>query len=348
MMTNVFYFEQINSIGGIETFFLQLGKKYGKDYDITVFYRVGDAEKVRQLAQYIRVKRYRDGQIIRCKRAFVTFHAKILDHIQADEYYQVLHGDYTAMRIFQQEHDKIGQRVSVSEVVRDSYKKAKGIDSIVSYNPYVPRKPRKVLNLVSATRLTKEKGWERMLALANALDDAGIPFQWTVYTDNPNKPSGNPSIALMPPRTDVLDFIANADYYVQLSDCEGYCYSIVEALCAGTPVIVTDFPVAKEIGVINGVNGFIVPMSMESLPIAEIYKGLKKFKYEPPADRWGELLAKGESDGEDLPQSVWIRCKKVYFDLEFNRMMDYGEEWECDMKRAEYLEALNLVEIIED
>ena len=57
-MTNVFYFDQINSIGGIETFFYQLGKKYGKDYDITLFYKSGDSAKVRQLSQFIRVKKF--------------------------------------------------------------------------------------------------------------------------------------------------------------------------------------------------------------------------------------------------------------------------------------------------
>ena len=347
-MTNVFYFDQINSIGGIETFFYQLGKKYGKDYDITLFYRTGDAKQVQRLSQYIRVRKYRDGQTIRCKRAFVTFYSDILNYIEADEYYQVLHGDYTAMQIYPKGHAKIGQRIAVSKLVRDSYRAAKGIDSIVSYNPYTAEKPRKVLNLVSATRLTKEKGWERMLVLASALDNAGIPFQWTVYTDNPNKPCVNPSITLKPPRTDVVDFIANADYYVQLSDCEGYCYSVVEALCAGTPVIITDFPVANEIGVVNGKNGFILPMDMQNLPIAEISKGLKKFKYEPPADKWGELLEKGAPDFEAVKtEMVRVRCKKYYFDLVFSRHMNYGEEWKVPRIRAEQLENLNLVDILE-
>ena len=348
MMTNVFYFDQINSIGGIETFFYQLGKKYGKDYDITLFYRTGDAKQVQRLSQYIRVRKYKDGMTIRCKRAFVTFYSDILDHIEADEYYQMLHGDYTAMQIYPKDHAKIGQRIAVSELVRDSYLAAKGIDSIVSHNPYTADKPRKVLNLVSATRLTKEKGWERMLVLASALDNAGIPFQWTVYTDNPNKPCGNPSITLKPPRLDVLDFIANADYYVQLSDCEGYCYSVVEALCAGTPVIITDFPVAHEIGVINGKNGFILPMNMTDLPIADICKGVKKFKYEAPTDKWGGLLARGAPDFKgEATEMVLVRCRKYYFDLLNNRHMNYGEEWNVTRQRAEYLESLNLVDIME-
>lgn len=348
-MTNVFFFDHINSIGGIETFFYHLGRKYGKDYDITLFYRNGDANKICQLSKYIRVKRYRDGQKIRCKRAFVTFHASILDNIEAEEYYQILHGDYTAMRVFPQDHLKIMGRISVSDVVRDSYKGAKGIDSIVSYNPYTAEKPKKVLNLVSATRLTPEKGWERMLTFANALDKSGVTFLWTVYTDSPNRQCGNPSIALLPPRQDVLDFIANADYYVQLSDCEGYCYSVVEALSVGTPVIVTDFPVAKEVGVVDGENGFILPMDMGVIPIELIRKGLKKFKYTPPQDKWDELLVPSESTyAEEVKQSVLVRCKRVYYDLEFQRTMDFGEKWRCPILRAEKLEGLDLVEIVEE
>lgn len=346
-MTNVFYFDQINSIGGIETFFYQLGKKYGKDYDITLFYKSGDSAKVRQLSQFIRVKKFQHGQTIKCKRAFVTFYADILDHIEAEEYYQMLHGDYAAMRIFPKDHPKIQQRVSVSEVVRESYKKAKGIESIVCYNPYTPEKPRKVLNLVSATRLTAEKGWNRMLTLADELDKADIPFQWLVYTDNPDKEVKNPSIVLMKPRLNAIDFIANADYYVQLSDVEGYCYSIVEALSVGTPVIVTDFPVAHEIGVENGKNGWILPMDMKILPIAEIYKGLKKFKYTPPEDSWADLLVPGDSGIIDNPDKpIKVMCKKVYYDLEFKRQMNYGEEWEVPLKRADNLYDLGLVDII--
>lgn len=347
-MTNVFFFDQINSIGGIETFFYQLGKKYGKDFDITLFYRTGDAKQIQRLSQYIHVRKYREGQIIRCKRAFATFNASILDYIEAEEYYQMLHGDYTAMRIFPKDHPKIQGRISVSETVRESYFKSVGIDSIVSYNPFTPEKPREVLNLVSATRLTVEKGWTRMEQLANALEREGVQFTWTVYTDAPNKAVKSQNIILRPPRLDIIDFIANADYFIQLSDCEGYCYSVVEALSVGTPVIVTDIPVMHEIGVVNGKNGWILPLSMQNLPIEDISRGLKKFKYEAPDDKWGELLAESAPDFEAVKtEMVRVRCKKYYFDLVFSRHMNYGEEWEVTRIRAEQLENLDLVDILE-
>ena len=344
--TNVFYFHTLNSIGGIETFFWQLGKKYGKDFDITVFYRKGDPEQVRRLSEFARVKKYRDGVKIRCKRAFVCFNTDILDSIEADEYFQMLHGEYVKLGYYPDQHPKIQKYISVSETVRDAYQKGKGEDSIVSYNPYTPVKPNKVLNLVSATRLTPDKGYSRMEILAKALEDAGVKFVWTVYTDT-NRAVTSPNIIIRQPRLDVVDFIANADYYVQLSDAEGYCYSVVEALCVGTPVIVTDFTVIHELGVVNGVNGFVLPMDMSNIPIEDICKGLKKFKYKPLPDRWGELLVKGDPDVADENQIVRVRAKKFYYDMEEKEMKSVGSEWDCERKRGEYLDDMDLVDILE-
>ena len=347
MNTNIFYFKQLNSIGGIESFFYQLGKKYGKKYDITVYYRTADPGQLARLSKLVRVQRYRDGQTIRCKRAFLCFSLDIINNIEADEYYQVLHGDYATIGVFPDRNPKIKKRIAVSKIVRDSYRAYLGEESVVSYNPYTPEKPRKVLHLISATRLTAEKGYERMITLANELDKAQIPFVWDIYTDS-DKRFDNPSVAFRKTRFDILDFIADADYLVQLSDTEGYCYSIVEALCAGTPVIVTDFPVVHEIGVENGVNGWILPMDMENLPIEDIQKGVKRFKYKPPEDSWGELLLPAPPDIDDIAhQIVTVRAKKIFIDLERdNRQTEFGEEWDCTNERAEKLFDLGLVDIL--
>ena len=348
MYINVFYFNTLNSIGGIETFFWNLGKKYGKDFDITLFYRSGDHAQIERLSQFVRVKRFHDGMKIRCKRAFVCFNTDIMDNIEADEYYQMLHGDYVSLGVYPQFHEKIQKYISVSETVRDSYQKGKGEDSIVSYNPFVPVKTRKVLNLISATRLTPDKGLNRMIALADALDAENIPYLWTVFTDVP-RPSKNPNVIMLKPKLNVIDYIANADYYVQLSNAEGYCYSVVEALSVGTPVIVTDFKVVHEIGVENGKNGWILPMSMEDIPITEIYKGLKKFKYTAPEDSWSDLLVPGTcEDYEDPNKAVKVKCKKIYWDIEFKREMKYGEEWGVPLRRADKLFDLGLIDFVEE
>lgn len=343
---NVFYFHTLNSIGGIETFFYQLGKKYGKDFDITLFYRNGDPAQVKRLSEVVRVKKYRDGNIIKCKRMFACFNTDIIDNVEADEYFQMLHGDYTSLGVYPTEHPKLKKWISVSEVVRDAYKRGKGEDSIVSYNPFTPVKPRKVLNLISATRLTPDKGFNRMEALAEALEQADIPFIWTVYSDS-GRAFRSQNVIVRPPRLDIVDFIANADYFVQLSDAEGYCYSVVEALSVGTPVIVTDFKVVHEIGVKNGYNGYILPMDMSKIPLAGIKKGLKKFTYTPLEDRWSELLVKGEVAERDPDEIVKVRSFQIYFDLDMNRTVMAKEEFETRRLRAEYLEAMDLVEILE-
>ena len=347
MYTNLFYFHTLNSIGGIETFFWQLGKKYGKKYDITLFYRTGDANQVRRLSEYIRVKKYHEGQKIRAKRAFLCFNTDIVDNIIADEYWQMLHGDYVSLGVYPMEHPNITKWIAVSEVVKNAYMTGKDRDSIVCYNPYTVEKPKRVLRLISATRLTPDKGFHRMETLADALDAAGIPFEWMVYSDSQRR-FKNPNIIIRPPRLDILNFVANSDYYVQLSDAEGYCYSVVEALSVGTPVIVTDFKVAREIGIKDGENGFILPMDMSKIPVDKIYKKLKKVQYKPLPDSWADLLLPGkDEDYEDPNKMVKVRCKRVYLDLEFHREMKFGEEWEVPMKRADQLYDLGLVDLVD-
>jgi glycosyltransferase involved in cell wall biosynthesis len=46
----------------------------------------------------------------------------------------------------------------------------------------------------------------------------------------------------MTPRLDIRDYIADADYLVQLSDTEAWSYSVLESLSLGTPVITTPIP----------------------------------------------------------------------------------------------------------
>jgi glycosyltransferase involved in cell wall biosynthesis len=62
----------------------------------------------------------------------------------------------------------------------------------------------------------------------------------------------------------------DADYLVQVSDTEGFCYSIYEALQVDTPCIVTDFPSAFE-QVKDGKSGYILKMDLSNLDIDKIY-----------------------------------------------------------------------------
>lgn len=342
-MKNIFYFRMLNAIGGIETFFYYLAKKYS-DWDITIYYSVGDPEQVKRLKKYVRVKKYR-GEHIVCEKAFFNFNLDIIDNVEAKEYIQIAHGDYKAMGIRPNTHPKITKYLGVSQQVCNTFKEVTGHDTQLVYNPIEIEKPKKVLNLISATRLTKEKGKDRIKKLAQILDNAGIPYIWTIYTDDINAIS-NPNIIYRKPRLDIIDFVANADYLVQLSDNEGYCYSVVEALMVGTPVIVTDCPVFREIGV-NETNGFILDFSISKVPVKEIYKGLQKFKYKPKQDNWKEILAEGQNTyPEEKGKNVKVKAISNYYDIQLNRSVKINEVYEVTMERAEELEEHNVAEML--
>ena len=345
-MNNVFFFRHINRIGGIETFFYNMAKKYGPDHDITIFYMTGDPEMIDRIRKYVRIKEY-TGQKIKCKRAFFNFNLDALPTIEADEYFQIAHGDYKAMNIKPPMNEQIQNYIGVSQLVCDTFHEMTGYDVKLCYNPFIQEKPRKVLNLISATRLSKEKGHERIVALAQALDAADIPYIWTIYTDT-DKKYIHPNLVYREPRHSIVDYIANSDYLVQLSDNEGYCYSVIEALSVGTPVIVTECPVFEELGVKNGVNGFILPFDMKNIPVDAIYKGVKQFKYTVPKDCWDEILVPGKGDYEaERHKPTKVRCIRRFYDKEACHERVFGDEWTCTAERAEQLLDMRFVEMVE-
>lgn len=348
-LKNVIYFPSINSVGGIETYCYQMGLKYGKEYDITVIYLSGDAEMLDKIAENCRVIKYRDGDEIICDVFIFGYGHEILEHVNAKRIIQTFHADYICRRLNPCFDERITDRFGVAENttkgIREHYEWAK--DIVTMYNPYVPEKPRKVLKLVSPTRLTAEKGFARMVRLAEALDEAKIPFHWLVFTDVP-KTFPNKSVSVLPACHNVIDFIADADYLVQLSDTEGYSYSVVEALSVGTPVICTAFAVAEEQGVENGKTGFILPMDMKEIPVDAIYKGLRKFTYKPRESQYETVLVKGKAKyDEDYKKPVRVRCKRTFHDIELNALQNPGDEQTVTMRRAEKLLDMGLVEVIE-
>ena len=344
-MKNVFYFRFLNKIGGIETFFYYLAKKY-QDWDITIYYLDGDINQINRLKKYVRVKQY-NGEQIECDKAFFNFNLDIIENVKAKEYIQIAHGDYKAMGVKPNTHKKITKYFGVSKQVCNTYEEVTGYDTELVYNPIEIDEPKKILNLISATRLTAEKGKNRIKKLASILDKAQIPYIWIIFTDDINA-INNPNIVYMKPRLDIINYIANADYLVQLSDNEGYCYSVVESLCVGTPVIVTDVPVFKEIGV-NDKNGFILDFDLKDVPIEKIYKGLPKFEYKPKEDNWSNLLSKGKSIyKEELKMKVKVKCIINYFDLQLNRNVVKDEEYIVNLPRAEELVKGNVCKIVEE
>jgi glycosyltransferase involved in cell wall biosynthesis len=346
---NIFYFSNINRIGGVESFFYYLVKKY-QDYDIVIFYDTGDINQIQRLKKYVRVKKY-NGEHIKCEKAFFNYTFNIINNVEAKEYIQIIHTDYKEQKLSFTPNPKITKYIGVTQIACDSFKEYTGLDCELCYNPIDIEKPKKVLNLISATRLTKEKGKDNIIKFGKLLNEAGIPYLWTIFTDDP-KVINNPNIIYMKPRLDIVDYIANADFLCQLSKAgEGFGYTTVESLSVGTPVIVTENKAFLEIGVKDGENGFVLDYELNNVDVKKIYESnLKnKFKYKVPSDNWKKLLVEGENTyKEDLKKIVKVKCKKDYYDLQFNKMMTTKDDpYEVNKIRAEYLEELDLVIIVE-
>ena len=333
---NVFYFKDINAIGGVETFFYNIARMYG-DLDITIVYKTADKKQLERLSKYVRCVRYTD-QHIKCKKAFLNYTIDIIDNIEAEEYIQMIHTVYNeAWKPYP--HPKITKVVGVSQVACDKYTELTGVPCELCYNPLFVETTKPVLRLISATRLTNEKGKSRMIKLCELLDNAKIPYIWFIFTDD-NLPINNPHVIYMRPQLDIKPYMAGAHYLVQLSDPrEGFGYTPGEALSVGTPLIITDVPAFREIGA-NETNSFILNCDMTDVPIQEIYEkaGKFKFKYEPPKDNWATLLAPGESTYKDeLNWKVDVKCVRHggYKDLKLDKEIIYGQElYDMDYHRA--------------
>lgn len=328
-MDNMFYFSLINSIGGVESFFWYLAQKY-EDKDIVIYYKKGSEDQINRLRKYVDVRKF-SGERIKCKKAFMNYNTDIIDYVDADEYIQILHSIYP-LNI----SPKITKVIAVSQAVADWHKKRTGQDIEVVYNPIVVQKPQKILRLISATRLSFEKGKERMVRFASLLDQKGVRFTWDVFTTDP-VPINNRSIVFRKPKLNIIDEVASADWLVQLSDNEAYCYSVVEALSVGTPVVVTDCPVFHEIGVEHGKNGIILDHDFKDVPVSILRKGMK-FQYTPIADDWDAMLVDGESEYKKR-QKVMVNLEIIrpYFDLKLMRNVKKGETIKCNQVRAEEL-----------
>lgn len=341
-LEDIFYFYNINSIGGVETFLYQLAKRF-EDRDITVIFNTGDETQVKRLKKYVRVIKYKNEKI-KCKKAYFNYNTNIIDNVEADEYIGLIHADYKNIPYKPNTHPKLTKFIAVSETAKKSFEDITGKKCEVIYNPYETEKTKRILNLISTTRLTKEKGKDRMVKLGEELNKGGIPYLWIVFT-NDIKEIDNPNIVYMKPRLDIIDYVANADYLVQLSSAEAYCYSIVEALSVGTPVITTNLPVLKEIGV-NENNSFILDFNMSNLDVNKIYEKADKFNftYIPPKSEWEKEITKKKSTYKEelkmrfkveaLP--IWKERNITCTDLN-NKIPNEGDQWEVDKERLDVL-----------
>ena len=343
---NIFFVADINVIGGVETYLYELVKKY-QDYDIGVVYKTGNEQQINRLKQYCMVYQH-TNQRIKCKVAIINYDVSIINFIEKGaDIYQTIHGDYSN-KVYSWKpltHPRIKDYICITQYMKDTFTQITGKkNTILHYNPLtIEEENNKMLILVSATRLTKIKGKDRMIALANALDNAGIKYIWYVFTNDVNA-IPNPNVVYMKPRLDVRRWIKKADYLVQLSDTEALCYAMFEALFMNVPVICTPFPFLDEFDIKDGKNAWILDFDLSNMKhIVSNIMNKPKFEYKKFDDGYDEVLDHTPSHfKEDKIMKVKVEALDTYeklniTDAVLGRVPKEGEQFEVTKERLNIL-----------
>ncbi len=346
--SNVFYVSNFNVIGGVETYIYELAKKYNQ-YDIAVVYKTGHPNQITRLMKYLRVHKYKGG-LIKCKKFFCNYETDIVDNVDAEEYTQVIHAMFKTNKITPKVHPKINNYLAVSKIAAEEWKELTSIHAEVCRNPLSLEEHNNVLLLISATRLTREKGKDRMEKLARDLDKAGIEYLWYVFT-NDTSAINNPNVVFLKPRLNIRPIIASIKghgYGVQLSDCEGDCYFTRECEALGVPLIVTEISSFKEQGLIEGKNCYYMPFDMKDTKVERLLK-IPEYKGYIGQDKWEDMLVKDKSNYKEEEMKAKVRCIRGYLDVQLQKNMTPKEEWIVSKERADELLAnpYNIVEVVE-
>ena len=295
-MQVVLYTKIIHKVSGVQTFEKGFIMALHKFANIKYVYDACEDPKIiEELGQYCEVVK-NSRQIIRCDVCVYSSMSKNSHFIQADKYIQVAHSEFSKWKL---EPESGVDYVAVSKTVADDLMSSFGVSSIVIPNLLPPSNIQTVLRLLTASRIDTGKGFERMVEFAKKLKGENRRFVWEVYGDGPKVHKfayqemfkDIPEVSFMGIRDNIPSYMKGVDYVVQLSDSEGFCYSVYEALSVGTPVIVNSWAGVENV-IQNGYNGYILN---DILDLDLIYS--KKPKIPPTtfvenADNWLSLFNK--------------------------------------------------------
>jgi len=304
----IIYHRYIPRLGGVETAIYSLAKGLDREgYDVTIAYeRVESYESLfgySRVANIVNVSELEvEGDV--CLQASNHPFNK---NIKAKRYLQWIHSDYSK---YNQRLNNIGdieKYIAVSKYAKEVIEEQENIKGVEVIHNIIDEDfgKKKYLKLVTASRISHEKGFGRMLGLAKLLKAKGVDFVWTVYGDNSRNLeeerdlkesfSEMENVYFVGYKLDVQPALQSADYLVQLSDWEGCPYSVLEALKMEVPCLVTNWGGVEEV-IQDGVNGYILPMETEDYGkyIDKIANKIPKFKYEPLStiDNWIKIIEK--------------------------------------------------------
>ena len=347
----ILYHNNLLKFGGVDTFVYNFVKRMSKHFDILFLYTTANTENLERIKKYVKTEKYEKSKkyvcdVCICASAWGQYPETVIS--RSGRYIQMVHADYIRAKevnFIYNKWSKTTEHVGVSDYVCKVFKKLYPKEKITRiYNILDEvQETKPILKLISATRVSKEKGYNRMLKLAKELKKVNIKFRWTIFTDlnlYNQKPFDLEEIVYMKPSYDFWDYIKEADYGVQLSDTEGYSYFINECLEYGTPVIATNFPSVYE-SLTDGTNGYILDMQLSNLNIDKIVNNIpNKFSYKEKCkeEDWIKLLNKKKERSKNMYRVI---AKQDYTDKkpelieEYNRgqAIKYNAEGNASIKK---------------
>ena len=360
---NIFFISNFNVIGGTEQFIYEIAKKYYK-YDIGVIYRTGHEKQIKRLKRYVPVYQYK-GQQIKCKKFFCNYESDIADKVEAESKTQIVHAQFKSQNIKPNINEEIKNYFAVSERASNEYYELTGIKPKVVRNPLslIEEELKKPLFLISATRLTPEKGKKRMERLITYFDRYDIPFIWLIFT-NDTSTIRHEHVVYIRPTLDMRPYLQLAKgkgYGVQLSDSEGDCYFTRECEALGVPLLVTPVPSFTEQGLEEKVNCYFLPfdMNITEEQIKDIYEHIPEYEGYIRGDKWIEEIELIETNYREEQMRMYkVKALDTYqllqcTDKDLKRIPKIGEVFEVSKERLDVLLGNNdykrpFVELVEE
>lgn len=338
-------------IGGIETWIYNFCKIMRKYYDIMVMYDQIDGKQLARLEQYVECEKRDPKKKIICDTIIISrITDDVPENVKPKRTVQMCHT--CKMQDFLKVPQDKDHIIMVSKAAAESFHEDK---AEVIYNLTEPAAKKKCLLLISATRLSKvsafEKGHKRMLKLADMLDESQIPYVWLIFSDN-RLENARKNMVILPPILDIAPYLAKADYYVSLSDAEGYGYSMVESLINGTAVITTPITVLPELGFKEGVNGYTIPFDLDGFDCKKLLD-VPQFEFKQSnvksIKQWRKLLGDTKPTRSYNPDDkVKLKVIKSYRDIKFNRVLNVGEIVFMQKNRADSVQSAGYGRIINE
>lgn len=304
--TICFYYHHINTIGGVEIAILNLISILKKDYNIIVAYSYNNSslDMLVRMSDHAKVVNILNKDVEADIVVYCSLYCQ-KGRIKANKELRWVHGCIDDMKVKLPNEPYIKDYIAVGEVCKQQLDRHSHKPSHLIYNELNPdiislsnekvNTKKSKLNLVTVSRISKEKGFERMLKVHEKIKH--LDYNWVIVGCGYDKgyekiirEKAPSNWEFVGKKENPFPYIKQADFLIQLSDYEAFGYVMLEAKVLGTPVITTNYPSAYEM-IQHGENGYITNKDLTDFDIDWFNsKLLFNFDYQSNINDWIKIL----------------------------------------------------------